>query len=454
MITMNNRMIAIIIVAIVVVAGIGAVFLLKDNSDRPPLQSTTKETMRLNVCGNADLNNYLDERDIEHIQATIDGKEEETLLTDANRDGVIDQRDIDKVREIMEFRAERIWYLDLNGKYACVEGPIKSVAIQYWPTLQGLIAIGAQNLIDYADSSTLNSINSGQYGKALADSGIRSFGSGFGAAYDFETMLSIGVDTIICGSANIYFIGIEDRYTETTKINMIRLPLWEGNNVASAYLTLAYLLGSKSYVDAAYEYMAYVNDVVNLINDRLPSASERKSILVTYYSAGASALDVMVECRGSGCYECSVIAGLNNLASGINSGSLLSSGEIYYDTDIEYLLSKDPDYILMLHNSGLFKTRTDQKDAYDWWTAHLTTTNAYKQGNIMVSAAGLTSGLFQTTLALMIACQIYEDEFSDIDSYAKLQELVDRFTLLNKGISPSSDDYFDVKVNGAYLYIG
>lgn len=405
----------------------------------------------MSICGNANLDNYLDEKDIEYIQDIIDGKREKTELADANNDTFIDQKDIEQVRALMAFTAEKRWYQDLNGKIACVEGDIDSVAIQYWPTLQAMMAIGAQDLVKYSDKSTQTVANRGDYGSALSDLNIQSFGSGFGTAYDYETMLKIDVDAIICGSSEIYFVGIEDRFTDDTKINMIRLPFWEKSNVASSYITLAYLLNDKSYVDSAYKYLDYVTEVQNLINERTEGV-EKKTILVNYYSAGSSALEVEVECRGSGSFECSIIANLNNLSSDIQGG--LSSSTMYYNTDIEYILAKDPDYILMLHGSGLNKTKEDQKNAYDTWTTYLHDTKAYKNNGIMVSGSGLTSGLFQTTLALMIACQVYPEQFEDVDPYEYLQKVVDEFTTLNAGLTPSDSNYFDVTKSGAYLYVG
>lgn len=447
---MNNKsIIAIAIVAVIIVAGAGVYLVLGNNGSEKV--DPADETTRLNICGNANLDNYLDDKDIQYIQDIIDGKEAKTILADANNDGKIDQKDIDQVKALMNFTAQSRWYLDINDKIACVKGDINSVAIQYWPTLQAFMAVGAEDLIKYADTGALSTANSGQYGQRIANMGIQSFGSGFHSSYDFETMLAIGVDAIVCGSAEIYFIGIEDRFTPGTEINMIRLPFWEKANVASSYITLAYLLNDKDYVDQAYEYLDFVTEIQDLINERTKNV-EQKTVLVNYYSAGSSALEVEVECRGSGSYECSTIANLYNLASDIPGG--LSSSTMYYQTDVEYIMSKDPDYILMLHGSGLAKTEADQKTAFDKWTAYLKDTTAYKNHGIMVSGSGLMSGLFQTNLALLIACQVYADEFKDIDGYDYLQEMIDRFTPINEGKTPGSAGYFDVTKNGAYLYVG
>ena len=93
---MNNKsIIAIAIVAVIIVAGAGIYLVLGNNGSEKV--DPADETTRLNICGNANLDNYLDDRDIQFIQDIIDGKETKTTLADANNDGKIDQKDIDQV---------------------------------------------------------------------------------------------------------------------------------------------------------------------------------------------------------------------------------------------------------------------------------------------------------------------------------------------------------------------
>ncbi len=447
---MDNKILAIFVAILVVASGVGIYAFM--NQDGSTVEVSGDEATRLNICGNANMDNFLNQDDVKYLEGIIAGTEKKTALSDVNQDGKIDNEDIEMLNKIIKFESEEIWYLDLNGNYAVVKGKVNSAAVQYWPTVQAIIAVGAHDIIKYSDGGVLKGIQGGQYGETMKNAGVESFGSGFHSNYDFEKMISIGVDAIICGSADIYFIGIEDRFTDDTYINMIRLPFWEEDNVASAYLTLAYLLGEQKYVDKAYEYMNFTMEMKDLIDKNLSSLKEKKTILVTYYSAGSAELDVEVECRGCGSYECSTLAGLDNLAAYINTDGVLSSESMYYHTDVEYLLAKDPDYILMLHGGGFTKTEADQKAAFDKWTKYLTETTAYKNDGIMVSGSGVTSGLLQMNLALMLACEVYSDEMSGINSYDYLQKMVDNFTLMNENVKPGSADYFDVTEKGAYLY--
>lgn len=454
---MNNKMLAIVAVVVLIAGGVVAYFAISDKSgdggeSYDPFSQDANT--RLNICGNANMDSYLDQKDIDYIQGILDGTKAETKLSDTNNDGKISSEDIDLLKEIIGLTADKIWYLDINENFAYVEGSVEKLALQYWPSMQALIAVGGEELVTHADSGICSGIEKGTFGEKAKSLGIESFGSGFHDSYDFEKMLSIEVDAIVCGSADIYFIGIEDRFIPDTRINMIRLPFWEGDLVPSSYITLAWLLKDQTYIDNAYEYLDYCKGIMDTIRDGMKKVDKKETVLVNYYSSGSKELDVEVECRGSGSYECSVMAGLDNLASYINTEGKLSSDTMYYHTDVEYLLEKNPDYIIMLGKAGANVTEDESKSTYDKWTEHLTTLDAYTNHNIMVSASGMTSGLYQTINALMIASVVYEDEFEGVDVPSMLQELVDKFTMINDDYKPGDSGYFDVTKQGSWLYIG
>ena len=56
----------------------------------------------LEIYGNANLDDIIDEQDIKYVFGIIDGTNEPTLLADANQDSKIDEADIDGIREIIE----------------------------------------------------------------------------------------------------------------------------------------------------------------------------------------------------------------------------------------------------------------------------------------------------------------------------------------------------------------
>lgn len=55
----------------------------------------------LQIFGNANLDDSIDELDIEYVQGIIDGTNDETELSDANYDGKIDEEDIVQINQII-----------------------------------------------------------------------------------------------------------------------------------------------------------------------------------------------------------------------------------------------------------------------------------------------------------------------------------------------------------------
>ncbi len=58
----------------------------------------------LNVFGNANMDDRLDEEDISYLQGIINGRNKPTNLDDANNDGLVDSKDIDQIKKVISGR--------------------------------------------------------------------------------------------------------------------------------------------------------------------------------------------------------------------------------------------------------------------------------------------------------------------------------------------------------------
>ena len=94
--------------------------------------------------------------------------------------------------------------------------------------------------------------------------------------------MSTNLDAIVCGSEDIYFVGIEDKFSDESKIDMIRLPFWEGGDVSSAVITLAYLLGNSEYIENAHKFIEFQDRIQKIIDDGLSNVDKKETVLVTY----------------------------------------------------------------------------------------------------------------------------------------------------------------------------
>ena len=96
---MNSKIIAVVIVAILAVAGIGVVVLTTGNDD----SYKTVETNRLVVYGNANNDDTIDTHDLDIVKSIADGESvwdsQSNPFADTNADGVIDSKDVDLLRK-------------------------------------------------------------------------------------------------------------------------------------------------------------------------------------------------------------------------------------------------------------------------------------------------------------------------------------------------------------------
>ena len=98
---MNKKLFAVIAVVIVVVAAV-AIAMAMGGSEKKSEALTGSG--RLLVYGNADNNDYLDDKDVETIQKIVDdGKwdKEEYPLADANHDGAVTKDDVYYLKKLL-----------------------------------------------------------------------------------------------------------------------------------------------------------------------------------------------------------------------------------------------------------------------------------------------------------------------------------------------------------------
>jgi len=59
--------------------------------------SATAQEFTLDIFGNANGDELIDEEDRNYVQGILDGKNKETALSDANQDGKVDEEDLDQI---------------------------------------------------------------------------------------------------------------------------------------------------------------------------------------------------------------------------------------------------------------------------------------------------------------------------------------------------------------------
>ena len=103
----TKQLVAVAVVVIVCIAAVGYMVLGNLGGDDSVPENNTG---RLMIYGNADNNDYLDERDISTLRQIIDREIEATPLSDANQDGVVDEEDITFTQRLIDREPGTVFY--------------------------------------------------------------------------------------------------------------------------------------------------------------------------------------------------------------------------------------------------------------------------------------------------------------------------------------------------------
>jgi iron complex transport system substrate-binding protein len=81
----------------------------------------------LNIFGNANMDDNVDEDDIKYLQGIINGTNEPTKLADANNDSKIDENDVFQLEKIIEGTETNLTIIDSANRVLTLKMPIDRV---------------------------------------------------------------------------------------------------------------------------------------------------------------------------------------------------------------------------------------------------------------------------------------------------------------------------------------
>ena len=115
---------------------------------------TTAAEVSLEIFGNANMDETIDEYDVEYVQGIIDGTNELTEFADADYNGEIDEDDIVRIKQIISEEEKELTLIDTGGRIVTVEKPIKRIVGSQLGVLKSLgldlseILVGRYNQVD------------------------------------------------------------------------------------------------------------------------------------------------------------------------------------------------------------------------------------------------------------------------------------------------------------------
>lgn len=426
---MNNKVIAIIAVVIIAVAGCSAGVILLNDDDTEYRSSDV--TGRLAILGNANNDDYIDNKDLSTIDAIIDGAldNEDYPLADADNNGKIDSNDRKIIERMIKREPMTIKYINGNGEVKNVGYPLNRVVVvgsNATMTLQALGAISSKKVVGVTGESTKDYYLFSD----LVD--IPKVSTSVLAA-DFDAVTNIGnVDAIITMSSASYlkneatFIG--------ANIDVVRISSSDGLEAVSVALTMGYLLGLE---DRANEYAKFCDEILSHIENKASSISHKDKVTcltatMTNYVSGSS----------SDYYTLTTICGGDNIADWTEVTKRFNKGD-------EWLLKPAYHADKFIHYKQYsYDPDEDQSKMYKTYRSYFEDTQIVKDGNYVLINSNAPAIVRLAYTASVLYPEIYGSDYGDKVHQEYVDKFLDNLSAENYKVTSMkfvlTDDLFDI----------
>ncbi|MCW4014805.1 MAG: ABC transporter substrate-binding protein [Candidatus Bathyarchaeota archaeon] len=399
----------------------------------------THLNLALEIFGNANMDDTIDDSDVTYLQQIIDGSATETQFADATYDGNVDENDIEQVNAIINGDASYITLLDGNGELLTVSLPVNRIVIEYLSNAELVRILELEDNvvgIDYAVDQ-LKEFYFPENANLVC----------VGQLYtpDYEAVLNVDPDVLLTFSK-----ATEEKAEKLPSVDVVYLGLYypnvtypEDSSFVQGILKAGYIFDRVTQARAYVDWILDLTDTLSSQTSNL-AETEKHSVFITNYPYDGAATTVKayvtIDTLGQVCI----------LAGGANIGQSLSG---YFDSssiavDAEWLIESNPEYIF-LHTvqytySGIAKGDPNHGYNIDNATSIMTCVGEYltqpefanidaiKNGNVYIIAGDFRNNAMGGTLgAVYMAKILHPDVFTDLDPEAIHQEYITRFLRLD-----------------------
>ena len=398
---MDKKIIAIIAVAVIVIAGAAAFFMLngdknKDTNRNGENSDYGDETMYkgvMNVYGNANMDADIDSKDADFIKSIIDKKtswnKTANPFADTNSDGVIDSKDLDQVNKLIKRTSGTVVrFVDGNDKISTATLPLSKIVMSgaNGPELICLALGFTKNEVLMYDVSPNDPANPGSLFQNFK--GVTAVSNVNLADYDATTSAGIP-DAIIYNNYSDDSLTDEQlkKYADAG-IALIPSKSMEGS-IGDFALALGYLFDK---VDKAKAFSNWCNKVIDKIDEATAKIKKSDYPSVLYWYGGQAAAGT-----GSVYNELLASMGATNIADWEGDYKVLNKD------NCTWVLDYDPDYVFRTVGFFGYDTTEDAlKTQFDNYGSMISQLNAYKEDRYVFVAGVLPQILRMAYLASYI----------------------------------------------------
>jgi len=371
----------------------------------------------LEVFGNANMDDTIDELDVEYVQGIIDGTNEVTELADANYDGEVDGDDISQIELIINGNENELTILDSAERTVTIPKPVEKIVVLWKNPTEEIRALGAVDRIVGIDVDTAG--QTGYMGGPLFFPELMDVPVvGSSDDPDYEVIIDLDPDVVIMLATYPPLPDEVQDMLEPAGIKVVGLDFYRVDVFYKELAILGYILDTESEAEEYIDFFqSWTDRVGEVVEDLEPD--EKKTV---YYEAVAK-YGTYGGHYGSGIPEAVRTAGGIYLYDDIESQSV--------DVDPEDLVERNPDVIFKLANvgdGGYSLTNTSElKEVKDEITSRpeISLVTALKNNDIYVINMGVSGGARKLFAPVFVAKCLYPDKFEDLDPYDFINEYLE-----------------------------
>lgn len=418
---MDKKITVILLVAVIVVAGMGVAAVVINNGQD---SKEVKATGNLPVFGNANNDDYIDSRDIDLMEKLI---ADESLdrsaypFLDANQDGELDSADIEIVKKVIDKKACDLHYVDFENKVKKQSFPVSAdrICVNRYFFAEAVDILGLFNNIVLAPQK-LTVDRSHMYDMSHIETAYEG-----GKAPTTELILQNKVDLIIADSWDAKVC--EPAMEADPSINTFYVDIYSYGNLVKFVEIIGLFVGAD---ERASQYAQFVNDVNDYIEKGMQGQT-KKRVAITYLGITIAPGSTTMECS-----PCSSTYLLSSLADVYYSDDK-SSRNNRYTVDDEWMLKNykvEYDAIVAMHEytdttkvDGTYYTPQMFNERCDLLDQKYSAIPIKADGNLhSTSFFSITFGSYAHIP--MIAHMLFPEVFSEEDGWNFLQQYWDDFS--------------------------
>jgi len=349
----------------------------------------------LEIFGNANMDDTIDELDIEYVQGIIDWTNDETELADANYDGKVDEDDITQIELIIRGEEKEITIIDSAGSIVTVSMPIERIVVFQSGAIEIMRSLKAKDKIVGVTGYVIeNNIFYPEFGDFANIGSLQS--------PNYEEILNCEPDVVFLYGT--FSLGnceaIENKLKELDpSITMVHFDCFKIESYIDEVKLMGYILNRETEADT---YVDFYECWINTIKERVEGEDRPKVYFegrTNPYSTGG---------LGTSWHMSVEKAGGNNIFSDLSD---------YFEVDAEEVVSRNPDIIIKMHKGGYdIDDLTELSDLRDELMnrPELVNVNAVKNGQVYIAAWDIVDRAHNVGIAYM-AKWFYPDLFEDLD---------------------------------------